>query len=164
EATSEFEAGSFVDGDPITRALDDAMEDIADTRRHIRDPVQEHSGAEASAKGHREPTQAIETETSAALEDLMLDAWDAEDADEFFAQVLSGIHRIAQAVARAAESAESVPSTFSRAAGPADCVGQTAPRVVRAGGRESPRPASPIARLLRQMLPVLQQYAVQRSE
>jgi hypothetical protein len=92
-----------------------------------------------------------------ALEVALADALDAEDADEFFGRLLSGISKVAGLVRRGAGAAGQVARTASRVA---RTVGRVAGRAQRIAGRAG-RSRQPAATLLQQLLPLLRQYAAQ---
>jgi hypothetical protein len=73
-----------------------------------------------------------------ALEDVMADALDAEDADEFLRSLiggLSGLGRVAGAIGRGARAAGRVGQVVGRAARTAGRVGRVAGRAGRVAGR-----------------------------
>jgi hypothetical protein len=92
-----------------------------------------------------------------SLEDALADALDAEDADEFFQQLLSGISRVAGLIGRGTRAAGRVAQTAGRVSGRARRVAGQVQQVAGRAAR-APRPA---ANLLQQLLPLLQQYAAQ---
>jgi hypothetical protein len=106
-----------------------------------------------------------------ALEEAVADALDAEDSDEFFRQLLTGVSRIAglaqrgaatagrvaRGVGRAAQTAGRVAGQARRAAGQVQRVAGQVQRVAGQAGRA----ANPLASILGQIAPLLQQYAAQ---
>jgi ABC-type transporter Mla subunit MlaD len=106
-----------------------------------------------------------------ALEDALADALDAEDADEFFRQLLGGISRVAGLIGRGTRAAGQVAQTVGRVAGQARRAAQTVGRVAgqarRVAGQvqqvagRAARARRPAANLLQQLMPLLQQYAAQ---
>lgn len=120
-----------------------------------------------------------------ALESALADALDAEDADEFFRQLLGNISRVAGLVGRGTRAAGRVAQTAGRVAGQARRTAQTVGRVAgqarraaqtagrvagqarRVAGRvqqvagQAAGASRPAANLLQQLLPLLQQYATQ---
>ncbi len=92
-----------------------------------------------------------------ALEEAVADALDAEDSDEFFGRLLGGLSRVAGMARRGARTAGRVAQRAGQAAGQARRV---AGRVQRVAGRAARSP-NPMANLLGQLMPLLQQYAAQ---
>jgi hypothetical protein len=99
-----------------------------------------------------------------ALEEAVADALDAEDSDEFFRQLLGGISRVAGAARRGATTASRVARGVGRAVQTAGRVAgqvqRVAGQVQRVAGRAG-RAANPLASILGQVAPLLQQYAAQ---
>lgn len=109
-----------------------------------------------------------------ALEEVLADALDAADSDEFFGRLLSGISQVAGVVGRGAgtvgrvaRTAGRVAQTVGRVAGQAR---RTAGRVGRVAGRVSAiagragRAPNPLRSLAGQLLPIVQQWARQGAD
>ena len=110
-------------------------------------------------------------EEADALEEVMADALDAVDSDEFFGRLLSGISQVAGLVGRGAGAAGRVTRTVGRAAQTAGRVagrarrvagrvGQVAQQVGRVAGTAA-QARIPLRSLIGQLLPMVQQWAQQ---
>ncbi len=117
-----------------------------------------------------------EADLAAELEDVVADALDAEDSDEFLGRLIGGISRVAGLVRRGARTARGVAGTVGRVAGQAGRVARTvegvagrtrrATRPAAPGRRPRPIPGQPAAlqAILGQLLPLLQQQAGQGAD
>lgn len=155
---------------------DDAMEEeMEDFEEGVTDPYLGEEGFEDEFADEAGDVFAEEeTDELDALEEVLADALDAADSDEFFGRLLSGISRVAGLVGRGAGAARRVARTVGRAAQTAGRVagrarrvagqvGRVAGQVSRIAGRAS-RSSSPLHGLIGQLLPMLQQWSQQGAD
>ena len=158
ESSDEYEGDAFLESDEFEEEFEEDM------------------GDEFSED---EMTEGDFMDEMNAMEEVVADALDAEDSDEFLSRLISGIRNVAGIVGRGAGIASRVAGRAQRIAGQAGRVArgvqgladaiagpQSQPR--RRGGRRrragaaTPRPA-PMSGLLQQLLPMLQQHMAQGS-
>ncbi|MDH4555942.1 hypothetical protein E8F11_12295 [Pseudomonas sp. BN417] len=142
-AADELDEGldmeGFDEGEAYDEAMGDALEDEADFADEAIDEAFALDEYDA-ADGFDESTDEYdETELLDAFEDVMADALDAGDADEFFGRLLGGVSRLAGLVGRGARGAGQVARTVRGGArqvgGVARTVGRAAGQVGRVAGR-----------------------------
>lgn len=155
---------------------EEGMEEDAADEMETYDEMDEGDGFEEDlAEDYAED----DTDLVDELEDVMADALDAEDSDDFLGRLIGGLGslgRMAGAVGRGARVARGVAGRVGRLAGRAGRMARTAQRTMRAvqgggqpggamprRGRGGASPGAGVPALLQQLLPLLQQHSQQGS-